>query len=373
MEILERTREKERRGEKVIHLEVGEPDFPTPECIKEGAVRAIREGKTLYTHSLGLPELRESIAELYAREYAVKISPEQVIVTSGTSPAMLLVFLTLINPKDEVILSNPHYSCYPSFITAADGLPQYVAVDEGEGFQYLPEKVSERITAKTKAVIINSPSNPTGNLLSRERIEKIAEMSPYIISDEIYHGLVYESKEHTILEFTERAFVINGFSKRFAMTGWRLGYIIAPRKFVRALQNLQQNFFISANAFVQWAGISALREAHGEVEKMRKTYNERRLYLVRRLKEMGFGIAREPTGAFYVFANARKFTSSSLEFAFELLRKTGVGVCPGIDFGENGEGYIRFSYANSLENITEAMERIEVYLESITKTSDVRR
>ena len=362
MEVLEQAKEKEGRGDKVIHLEVGEPDFSTPECIKEGALKAIREGKTHYTHSLGLPELRESIVELYAREYNIRISSEQVIVTSGTSPAMLLVFLTFINPKDGVILSNPHYSCYPSFIIIADGIPQYVKVEEGEGFQYIPEALSCRITKKTKAIIINSPSNPTGNLLSKERMEKIAGLGPYIISDEIYHGLVYEGKEHTILEFTDRAFVVNGFSKRFAMTGWRLGYIIAPKEFVRTIQNLQQNFFISANAFVQWAGIAALRDAQGEVEKMRSTYNERRVYLIRRLKELGFGLTVEPSGAFYVFANARRFTSDSLAFAFDLLNKTGVGVCPGVDFGERGEGYVRFSYANSLENIKEAMRRIEKYL-----------
>ena len=362
MEVLEQVKEKERKGEDIIHLEVGEPDFPTPECIKEGALKAIKEGKTHYTHSLGLPELRESIAELYKREYLVEVSPEQIIVTSGTSPAMLLIFLTILNSGDEVILSDPHYSCYPSFITIADGFARYVKVEEKEGFQYVPEAVASEVTGRTKAIIVNSPSNPTGNLLSRERMKKLTGLRPYIISDEIYHGLVYEGKEHTILEFTDRAFVVNGFSKRFAMTGWRLGYIIAPKEFVRTIQNLQQNFFISANAFVQWAGIAALRDAQGEVEKMRSTYNERRVYLIRRLKELGFGLTVEPSGAFYVFANARRFTSDSLAFAFDLLNKTGVGVCPGVDFGEHGEGYVRFSYANSLENIKEAMRRIEKYL-----------
>jgi len=362
MEVLEQAKEKERRGENIIHLEVGEPDFPTPECIKEGALRAIKEGKTHYTHSLGLPELRESIAALYKREYQVDVSPEQIIVTSGTSPAMLLIFLTILNSGDEVILSDPHYSCYPSFITIADGFARYVKVEEKEGFQYVPEAVASEVTGRTKAIIVNSPSNPTGNLLSRERMKKLTGLGPYIISDEIYHGLVYKGREHTILEFTDRAFVVNGFSKRYAMTGWRLGYIIAPREFVRTIQNLQQNFFISANAFVQWAGIAAIHQAQDEVALMKKTYDERRVYIIRRLKELGFGIAVEPTGAFYVFANAQRFTSNSLEFAFDLLHRAGVGVCPGVDFGENGEGYIRFSYANSLENIAEAMRRIEGYL-----------
>jgi aspartate/methionine/tyrosine aminotransferase len=362
MEVLDRAKEREMRGEEVIHLEVGEPDFPTPECIKEGALQAIKEGKTLYTHSLGLPELRECIAEQYWEKYTVRVSPEQIVVTSGTSPGMLLIFLTILNPNDEVILSDPHYSCYPNFITIADGIPHFLKVEEKEGFQYVPEVISSKITGKTKVIMVNSPSNPTGNLMSKERIEKIASLGPYIISDEIYHGLVYEGKEHTILEFTDRAFVINGFSKLYAMTGWRLGYIIAPKKFIRTIQNLQQNFFISANAFVQWAGIAALREAQDDVARMKKTYNERRVYIIRRLRELGFGITVEPTGAFYVFANAQRYTSNSLEFAFDLLNKTGVGVCPGIDFGECGEGYIRFSYANSLEKIKEAMGRIEKYL-----------
>jgi aspartate/methionine/tyrosine aminotransferase len=364
MEILEQAKERENRGEEVIHLEVGEPDFPTPECIKEGALKAIKEGKTHYTHSLGLPELRECIAEQYGKQYGVTVSPEQVVVTSGTSPAMLLTFLTLLNPNDGVILSDPHYSCYPSFITIADGIPQLVKVTEEDGFQYIPEVISSRVTGKTKVIMINSPSNPTGNLLSRERMEALAGLGPYIISDEIYHGLVYEGREHTILEFTDRAFVINGFSKRYAMTGWRLGYLIAPRKFIRIIQNLQQNFFISANAFVQWAGIAALGKAQEDVARMKGVYNERRVYLIQRLKGLGFGITVEPTGAFYVFANAQKFTSNSLEFAFDLLHKAGVGVCPGIDFGENGEGYLRFSYANSLERIKQAMGRIEEYLKN---------
>lgn len=362
MEILEKASEMERRGEEVIHLEVGEPDFATPECIKEALIKAILEGKTHYTHSLGLFELRETIVEMYAKKYKVKLSPEQVVVTSGTSPAMLLVFLALINRGDEVILTDPHYPCYPSFVKIADGIPQYIKVREEEGFQYVPEGLFSRITKKTKAVVINSPSNPTGHLLDLEVMKKIAGIDPYIISDEIYHGLVYEGREHTILEFTDRAFVINGFSKCYAMTGWRLGYVIAPKEFIRTLQNLQQNFFISANAFVQWAGITALKEAGNEVEKMKRIFDTRRRFLLSRLKELGFGIKVEPTGAFYVFANAKRFTNDSLKLSLELLQKTKVGVCPGIDFGENGEGYIRFSYANSLENIEIGMKRIEEYL-----------
>lgn len=362
MEVMEKASEMERRGEHVIHLEVGEPDFDTPQCIKDAAIKAIVDGKTHYTHSLGLMELREAIAEYYRNRYKVTICPEQILVTSGTSPAMLLAFFSLLESGDKVILSDPHYACYPNFITMTDGTPDFIKVFEEDGFQYRPEIIADRIGKRTKAILVNSPSNPTGNLLEPERMKEISALKPYIISDEIYHGLVYEGKEHSILEFTDRCFVINGFSKLYAMTGWRLGYIIVPKEFVRPLQKMHQNFFISANAFVQWAGVAALRYAQKDVERMRKTFDERRKFIIPQLRELGFGITVEPTGAFYVLANAKKFSKDSFKFAFEILKEAKVGVTPGIDFGKNAEGYLRFSYANSLENIKEGMERIDSYI-----------
>ena len=362
MEVMEKAAEMERRGEHVIHLEVGEPDFDTPQCIKDVAIKAIGDGKTHYTHSLGLIELREAIAKYYHHRYGVTVCPEQILVTSGTSPAMLLAFFALLESGDEVILSDPYYACYPNFITITDGIPHFVKVFEEDGFQYRPEAIAKGISKKTKAILVNSPSNPTGNLLEPERMKEISALKPYIISDEIYHGLVYEGKEHSILEFTDRCFVINGFSKLYAMTGWRLGYIIVPKEFIRPLQKMHQNFFISANAFVQWAGVAALRHAQKDVERMRKTFDERRKFIIPRLRELGFGLTVEPTGAFYVLANARKFSKNSFKFAFEILQEAKVGVTPGIDFGKNAEGYLRFSYANSLENIKEGMERIDSYI-----------
>jgi aspartate/methionine/tyrosine aminotransferase len=244
-----------------------------------------------------------------------------------------------------------------------------VPVFEEDGFQYRPEAIREKISARTKAIFINSPSNPTGNLLSAERMQEIAEMAarpdaPMIVSDEIYHGLVYEGKDHSILEFTDRAFVLNGFSKLFAMTGLRLGYVIAPPALIRPMQKLQQNFFISANSMVQRAAIAALQCAGDDVARMKSIYDERRKFMIRRLREVGLGITVEPTGAFYVFANAKHFSSDSYKLAFDILEKAHVGVTPGIDFGENGEGYLRFSYANSMENIAEAMNRLEHYFRS---------
>jgi len=362
MEVMEKAAVMEREGEDIIHLEVGEPDFDTPDCIKEAAIRAIREGKTHYTHSLGLLELREAIAGHYHNQYEVEVSPDQILVTSGTSPGMLLLFLALLEPGDEVILPNPYYACYPNFVLMAEGKPVFVNVYEEEGFQYRPEEIEPLIGPRTKAIFLNSPANPTGNLTPPERMRAIAELGKTVISDEIYHGLVYEGKEHSILEFTRNAFVINGFSKLYAMTGWRLGYLIVPPQFVRPLQKMLQNFFISANAFVQWAGIAALREAYADVARMKGIYNARREFFIPKLRELGFGITVEPTGAFYVLANAKAFSGNSFEFAFDILKKARVGCTPGIDFGSNAEGYLRFSYANSIENIEEGMRRISQYL-----------
>lgn len=363
MDILERAQELERRGEHIIHLEIGEPDFDTPQVVKDAAYRAMAAGETQYTHSQGLLELRETLCQHYLEKYGVTLSPEQFIVTSGTSPAMLLIFAALLDPGDEMVLSDPHYACYPNFVRLVDAVPRYVRVLEEEGFQFRPEEIKNNLGPRTKAIMINSPANPTGTLLAPERLARLAELGPHIVSDEIYHGLVYEGKEHSILEFTDRAFVINGFSKLYAMTGWRLGYLIAPLEFVRPIQKLMQNFFISANPFVQRAGIAALTQAGPEVARMRATYDERRRFLLDGLNRLGFHIPVPPTGAFYVFVNARHLLDNSYTLAFDILEQAKVGVTPGIDFGAGGEGYLRLSYANSLENLAEAMGRLKSYLE----------
>jgi aspartate/methionine/tyrosine aminotransferase len=362
MEVLERARELERQGVDVIHLEVGEPDFDVPLAVKEATRKALDRGLTHYTHSLGDLELREAICRHYEKTYGVFIKPEQVVVTSGTSPAMMLVFSSLLERGQEVVLSDPGYSCYPNFISFLGGVPVRVPVYEKDGFQPRAEAIRERIRDQTRAILINSPSNPTGNLLSEENMKAIAGLGPYIISDEIYHGLVYEGKEHSILEFTDHAFVLNGYSKLYAMTGLRLGYLIAPERFVRPIQKMQQNFFICASSLAQRAGIAALEETGPDVAEMKRIYNQRRKFMVRRLREMGFGITVEPTGAFYVFANARHLSGDSYALAFDILEKAHVGVTPGIDFGPNGEGYLRFSYANSREKIADGLDRIERYL-----------
>ncbi len=362
MDILERAKELERAGRQIIHLEIGEPDFPTPAAVVAAAQAAMAAGETQYTHSQGLLELREALCDHYRAAYGVDLTPEQFIITSGTSPAMLLIFAGLLDAGDEVILTDPAYACYPNFLRLVDAVPHRVPVFEEDGFRLRPEDLPRHLSRRTKAIIINSPANPTGTLLPPETLRELADLGPYIVSDEIYHGLVYEGQEHSILEFTDRAFVINGFSKLYAMTGWRLGYLIAPRDFIRPLQRLMQNFFISANAFVQRAGIAALTQAGPEVARMRAVFDERRRFLLAGLRRLGFRIPVEPTGAFYVFVNARHLSSDSYALAFDILEKAGVGVTPGVDFGPGGEGFLRFSYANSRENLAEALRRLEAYL-----------
>ena len=363
MDVMARAGELEKEGHSVIHLEVGEPDFDTPAAVQEAATEAMRSGKTHYTHALGLLELREAICEHYHDEYRVSLSPDQVLITSGTSPSMLLMMMAVIDPGDEIIISDPHYACYPNFISSIGGVPRMVRTYPEEGFQYRPEEIRRSLTPRTRGIMINSPSNPTGIVMTGENLREIAGFeNQYILSDEIYHGLVYEGRARSILEFTKKAFVINGFSKLYAMTGWRLGYLIFPPEFSKVMQSLHQNFMISANAFVQIAGIAALKHAAKEVRAMKEIYNERRTYMIRKLREIGFKISTEPTGAFYVFADARDFCRDSYAEAFNILESVKVGVTPGIDFGPGGEGFLRFTYANSLENIREGLSRVESYL-----------
>ncbi len=368
MEVLEKATEMERKGINVIHLEVGEPDFNVPSCVSAAVGKAFDEGRTHYTHSLGDPELREEICKRYFELYGVTVSPGQIIVTSGSSPAILLTLGILADVGDEIIISDPGYACYQNFIRFLNAKPVKVPVYEQNGFQYQPAEIAKRITSRTKAIIINSPMNPTGNLLSGEVIKELVKLNIPIISDEIYHGLVYEGKAHSVLEFTDNAFVLNGFSKLFAMTGLRLGYVIAPVKCVRPMQKLQQNLFICAGSTAQRAGIAALRSAAPEVELMKETYNKRRKYMIDRLTQMGFDIKVPPTGAFYIFVNVSHFSTDSYKLAFDILEKAHVGVTPGIDFGENGEGFLRFSYANSIENIEEGMNRLANYFAKFGKT-----
>ncbi len=365
MDVLERASEMEKKGINVVHFEVGEPDFDLPEAVKIESARAIDHGHTHYTHSLGDLRLRETIARFYHRTYGVTTHADNIIVTSGSSPAILLALSAMIEPGDEVIISNPGYACYSNFIKYVHGRVVDVPVFPDNGFQFSPREIARKVTDRTKVIVINSPMNPTGNLLSPEVMKEIAGLGPHILSDEIYQGLVYEGTPHSILEYTDKAFVINGFSKAYAMTGLRLGYCICPDEFVRPIQKLQQTLFICAPSVAQQCGIAALELCDDDLHTMKRIYNERRVYMIARLQKMGFSIPAEPTGAFYIFVDIRHLSSNSYDLAFDILEKAHVGVTPGIDFGSNGEGFLRFSYATSIGNIEEGLNRLELYLHNV--------
>jgi aspartate/methionine/tyrosine aminotransferase len=368
VEVAERAEALVQQGVDVVNLGYGEPDFAPPAVVQEALERAVRDGHMRYTHSLGILPLREAIADHYDATYGVKVSPEQILVTPGTSPAMLMLFGALLDPGDEVVLSDPSYACYPNFIRYAEGVPVYVDTTEEDGFQYRPEAIAARLGTRTRAIMVNSPANPTGAVLAPERMAAVARLaearSAFVVSDEIYHGLSEGERDRSILEFTDRAFVLNGFSKAFAMTGFRLGYLIAPPSHVPALQRLSGNVFISTNEFVQWAGVAALRKAAGEPARFARIFAERRRVMIDGLRGIGLSVGFEPAGAFYILANARHFSADSLRFAYEILEQSHVALTPGVAFGRNAEGYLRFSYSASVERIREGLRRLDAFLAS---------
>jgi aspartate/methionine/tyrosine aminotransferase len=359
MEILERAEELERRGIEIAHLELGEPDFDPPPAATRACIEALERGETGYTDSRGLWSLREAIAGNLGRRFDRSVSADRVLVTQGTSNAMLLVFSILVEPGDEVIIPTPHYPCYPNFVRFAGGTPVFVETEEADGWHLDPDRVRAAITDRTRAIVVGSPANPTGAVQPRDVVEALAGLGPTLVSDEIYDGLVYDGvRTHSALELSDSAFVLDGFSKRYAMTGFRLGWVVAPQAALRRLQVLQQNLFISVTHFVQHAGIAALAEGDAMTRAMRDACAVRRDRLVEGLRHLGFGIDRAPEGAFYVLADARRFGRDSRALAFEILERAHVGVTPGIDFGDAAEGRLRFCYAVGEEVIESGLERL---------------
>lgn len=365
MDVMEKANTMAAAGRDVIHLEVGEPDFDTPACIRKASVEAMERGKTHYTDSLGIPELRQALAEHYKKTYGVGVDEECIVVTAGSSPSLLMAIACLVDAGDEVMMTDPYYACYPNFVKVLGARPLLVPTGSTDGFQLDPAKVAGRISKSTRALIVNSPANPTGVCLDVQHMKALADLPVPVISDEIYHGLVYASEQHTMLEFTDNAIVINGFSKAYAMTGWRLGWAIFPKALVRSAQKLQQNLMICAPSIAQWGGVAALRDAGPDVAAMHRVFSRRREVMLAEMARHGFDVEVEPTGAFYVLVNMRRYTMDSRSFAMEILDHTGVGVTPGVDFGPGAEGYVRFSYANSERNIVEGLSRIADYLKTL--------
>jgi (5-formylfuran-3-yl)methyl phosphate transaminase len=366
MEVMERAFELERGGARVIHLEIGEPDFPPPREAVDACARALLAGETHYTDSRGLAELRAAVATEKGARAGVAIDPERVLVTSGTSPAMLLVFGLLVEAGAEVLIPTPHYPCYPNFVRFCGGVPVFVPTDPASGYQVDVDAVRRAITKRTACLIVGSPANPTGAVQSAATLAALAALDVPVVSDEIYDGLVFDGgRAPSALAASENVFVLDGFSKRYAMTGFRLGFAIVPPAALRPLQVMQQNLFISANHFVQRAGLAALREGAPTVRVMCAAYARRRELLVGGLRALGFGVPVPPQGAFYVFADARAFGRDSHALALDLLERAQVGTTPGIDFGAEGEGFLRFCYAASDDALHEALARLGAVLPTL--------
>jgi aspartate/methionine/tyrosine aminotransferase len=369
MALLARARELEAQGRSIIHMEIGEPDFPTPAPIIRAGVRALEKGELFYTPTPGLPQLREAIAGYYRSRYGIAISASRILVTTGASAALMLVCAALIDPGDEVLLGDPGYPANRHFVRVVEGVPRAVPVDAASGYQLAPTHLERHWGPRTVAALIASPSNPTGTLISTERLAAMVEIARAkggtLIVDEIYHGLVYEGEYTTAAAFADDVFVINSFSKYFNMTGWRLGWMVVPEAYVPGIDKLAQNLYLAAPTPAQHAALAAFEpETLAILEKRRREFQARRDYLVPALRGLGFDIPVMPQGAFYVYAGCGRLTKDSLAFARELLERAGVAITPGIDFGANApERHVRFAYANSIERLQEGVARVAKFLQ----------
>lgn len=363
MGVVDKALALEHSGRNVIHLEKGEPDFATPPVIVDSAIAALNAGKTRYTTSAGLADLREAICAHYRRTYGAAVDPGRVIVTAGSSPALLISFLTLLSPGDEAVLADPAYPSYRRLIELTGARPVHLPLRRS-GFRYTAEAAARLVTPATKAIVVNFPSNPLGSVIDRDGLASFARLGPTVVSDEAYHGLSYTARgDVSILEVAEDAIVVSTFSKAFAMTGWRLGYCILPPHLVSRAQMINQDALVCVGAFTQWAGIEALAHAAQITRGWRGELQGRRDCLVSGLTQLGFEIATPPMGAFYTFARLPGGYPDSYAFAANLLDQQGVAVTPGPEFGPDGEGYLRFSYATTVPEIQEGLARIERFLD----------
>lgn len=368
MALLARAREMEAQGRSIIHMEIGEPDFPTPQPVITAGIRALQQGKIHYTPALGLPQLREAIAAFYMERYGLRISPARIIVTPGASGALLLALGILVNPGEKVLMSDPGYPCNRHLVRFIESLPIGIGTDAATGYQLTPELIAKHWDAKTAAVMIASPANPTGTLLDPESlraiVEKVHALGGKLIADEIYHGLVYQGEAATALSVSDEVFVINSFSKYFGMTGWRLGWLVAPETYVHDADKLAQNIFLAASTPAQHAALAAFQpETIAILEQRRAEFQRRRDYLLPALRNLGFDVAIIPQGAFYLYADCSRFTKNSEAFARDVLDHAGVAITPGMDFGNyKAKRHVRFAYTTSLENLREGVRRLEAFL-----------
>ncbi|WP_248895807.1 pyridoxal phosphate-dependent aminotransferase [Haloplanus halobius] len=372
MDVLERASERSD----VIHLEVGEPDFAPPDRVVDTAVESLRAGNTNYTAARGKPALRRAIAARYDREYGVTVDPDRIVVTPGSSPGLLLALAAVVDPGDGVVLTDPHYACYPNFVRTVSGRIETVPLRAADGYQPRVDAFAAAVDASTRALLLNSPANPTGAVLDGDTLDSLvgvaSDADAVPIVDEIYHGLSYDAEEHTVLEYTDDAFVLDGFSKRYAMTGWRLGWLVAPPDYVDVINRLAQNLLICAPNFVQDAGVAALETPPARLDAIRDTYRERRDLLVDAVSDWGLDLGYTPQGAYYLLADVSDLPGDAMEIADLFLEEAGVAVTPGIDFGDEAADYLRLSYATDAAAIETAIERIDRLLETVDRSGPIR-
>lgn len=368
MELLKRSKELERQGKDIIHMEIGEPDFPTPKAVLDAGQRLLRTGEVKYTAAAGLPELRSAIASFYRDRYGVGVDPGRIFVTPGASGAFLMAFGISLNPGENIMMADPCYPCNENFVRLFDGETLFVPVGGDTAYQITAELIAKHWTPDTKGVLVASPSNPTGTLIGnaalQEAIGQVAGKGGCFYSDEIYHGLVYGEAANTALAYSDQVFVINSFSKYFGMTGWRVGWLVVPDAFVDAAEKLAQNIFISTPTHSQYAALASFSPHNmAELERRRLEFQARRDFLYENLLRLGFKVACKPEGAFYVYADCSAITDDSFGFAKALLETEGVAVTPGKDFGNNQpEKHIRFAYTASTDRMAAAITRLERYL-----------
>lgn len=370
MDIVARAAALEAEGHDVVHMEVGEPDFPTPGAIVKAGQKALTAGKTKYTTAQGLPELRECISQQYMDWYGISIDPSRIFVTTGGSAALLLVTAMLLNVDEGFLMTDPGYPCNRHFLHAFEAEPQLVPVTADDHFQLTPALIERHWKDNTRGALIASPANPTGAVIARKDLEQIAsaikQRNGYLVVDEIYHGLVYgDVAQDSVLSIDPSAFVVNSFSKYFGMTGWRLGWMVVPPDAVKIAEKLSQNLFICPSSVAQYAALGAFStDAKNEMERNKAEFKKRRDFLVPALRKLGFGVPLMPEGAFYVYAKLPAGLGSSEAFAKSLLEQHHVAITPGTDFGTYlAEDYARFSYSQDLETLRKGVERITLALE----------
>jgi aspartate/methionine/tyrosine aminotransferase len=369
MSLLEQAKQMEAQGQSVIHMEIGEPDFPTPDAIIRAGMQALQQGQTRYTASKGLPELRQAIADYYAQRYQVNIDSARIIVTPGASGALQLALGALIGRDDEVLLADPTYPCNRHLISLVEGTPVAITTSPENGFQPSAAQIAAHWTDRTRVVMLATPANPTGSTVPRQSMQAIAELVAQrqgtLIVDEIYQGLVYEGEDYSALAVSDDCLVINSFSKFFQMTGWRLGWLIAPPDLVEPIERIAMNAFLAAPTLAQHAALAAFRpETLQLLDARRDVLRQRRDYLLHALRDMGFAIPVTPQGAFYIYADCSAVCNDSRQFAQDLLHSQQLAVTPGLDFGNNQpDRFIRFAYTAEIPVLEQAMHRLRQFLQ----------